>query len=151
MLGDYLCLSASSPPLSHLSSALPLGLGSPLALAASLFPPPPHPKTPPNFPFRRRTLLLLEASPVLARAWPLRLLVKPRLLNLASFVDGKGDDRNHDGPVDKAKLATVSTTLLGSTGRNPENERVVRSQAAAFLQQGDGGSCTLMPPFSARR
>ena len=35
-------------------------------------------------------------------------------------VDGDGDVQTHDGPVDKAKLATVSTTLLGSTGRNPE-------------------------------
>ena len=28
--------------------------------------------------------------------------------------------QTHDCPVDNAKLATVSTTLLGSTGRNPE-------------------------------
>ena len=35
-------------------------------------------------------------------------------------VDGDGDVQTHDGPVDKAKLATVPTTLLGSTGRNPE-------------------------------
>ena len=35
-------------------------------------------------------------------------------------VDGDGDIQTHDGPVDKAKLATVPTTLLGSTERNPE-------------------------------
>ena len=35
-------------------------------------------------------------------------------------VDGDRDIQTHDGPVDKAKPATVSTTLLRSTGRNPE-------------------------------
>ena len=40
---------------------------------------------------------------------------------VAFSVDGDGDAQTHDGPVDKAKLATVPTTLLGSTGRNPEN------------------------------
>ena len=45
---------------------------------------------------------------------------RPRLLNLANSVDGDGDVQTHDGPVDKAKLAAVPTTLPGSTGRNPE-------------------------------
>ena len=92
----------------------------PLVLAAAFPPPPPHPKTPPHLPFRCRTFLLLEAPPLLARAWPLRLLLHPRLLNPAFSVDGDGDVQTHDGPVDKAELATVPTTLLGSTGRNPE-------------------------------
>ena len=35
-------------------------------------------------------------------------------------VGGDGDIQTHDGPVDKTKLATVPTTLPGSTGRNPE-------------------------------
>ena len=39
----------------------------------------------------------------------------------------------HDGTVDKAKLATLRTTILGSTGRNPEKQRVVE-----MLGQGQG-------------
>jgi len=44
---------------------------------------------------------------------------------LGSSVDDDGDAQTHDGPVDKAKLATVPTKLLGSMGRNPEKQRVV--------------------------
>jgi len=42
------------------------------------------------------------------------------------YVDGDGDVQTHDGPVDKAKLATFPTNPLGSTGRNPEKQRVVK-------------------------
>ena len=69
----------------------------------------------------------------------------------SSTVDVDGDVQTHDGPVNKAKLAAVPTTLLGSTGRNPEKQTVVKRQAAAFLQQGGGDSYVLMPPFSATR
>jgi len=50
---------------------------------------------------------------------------RPRLRNLVFTVDGDGNVQTHDGPVDKAELATVSTTLLGSTRRNPEITRRV--------------------------
>jgi len=84
-----------------------LPVPSPLALAAAPPPPPLPPKIPLRLPFRRRTPLLLEAPPLLARASLPQ--VKPPFC------------RTHDGPVDKAKLATVFTTLLESTGRNPGN------------------------------
>ena len=40
-----------------------------LVSAAALAPPPPPPEPPPHLPFPRRTLLLREVSPPLARAW----------------------------------------------------------------------------------
>jgi len=58
-----LCPFANHPLLALLP------LPSPLVLAAALAPPPPHPKTPPNLLFLRRTLQCVEVPLPLARAW----------------------------------------------------------------------------------
>jgi len=68
----------------------------------------------------------------LAAAHPPPLLAsppKPPLRSpwswLVSTVDSDGGVQTHDGPVGKAKLVKVSTTLLGLTGRKPEKQRAV--------------------------
>jgi len=74
------------------------------------------------------------------------LVIVPQLLGFggrtpsavpASTVDDDGYVRTQDGSVYKAEQATVPTTLLESTGRNREQQHVVKFQAAVPLR----GSC----------
>ena len=52
-------------------------------------------------------------------------MLHPSLLNPAFLVDGDEDVQTHDGPVDKAKLAKVSTTLLEDTRGETKKKSVV--------------------------